>query len=135
MKRKLINLLVVTALVVCAGCAIAGDKIDVSKVITKPDAEKILGVPVKDAKGRNQNGKGGYYESEWSYRAIEGDKGSISTFSMRGETLRRILRRQCFPCCPPMAANRFASTVSVTKPSSARTRPAGPCCMFSKAIS
>ena len=75
MKRKLINLLVVTALVVCAGCAIAGDKIDVPKVITKSDAEKILGVPVKDAKGRNQNGTGGYYESEWSYRAIEGDKG------------------------------------------------------------
>ena len=75
MKRKLINLLIVTALVVCAGCAIAGDKIDVPKVITKSDAEKILGVPVKDAKGRNQNGKGGYYESEWSYRAIEGDKG------------------------------------------------------------
>jgi hypothetical protein len=75
MKRKLINLLIVTALVVCAGCAIAGDKIDVPKVITKSDAEKILGVPVKDAKGRNQNGTGGYYESEWSYRAIEGDKG------------------------------------------------------------
>ncbi len=71
MKRKLINLLIVTALVVCAGCAIAGDKIDVSKVITKSDAEKILGVPVKDAKGRNQNGKGGYYDSEWSYHAIE----------------------------------------------------------------
>src|SRR6266403_5867734 len=75
MKRKLINLLIVTAIVVCAGCAIAGDKIDVPKVITKSDAEKILGVPVKDAKGRNQNGTGGYYESEWSYRAIEGDKG------------------------------------------------------------
>ncbi len=75
MKRKLINLFVVTALIVCAGYAIAGDKIDVPKVITKSDAEKILGVPVKDAKGRNQNGTGGYYESEWSYRAIEGDKG------------------------------------------------------------
>jgi len=46
MKRKLINLFVVTALVVCAGYAIAGDKIDVPKVITKSDAEKILGVPV-----------------------------------------------------------------------------------------
>ena len=75
MKRKLINLFVVTALVVSAGYVIAGDKIDVPKVITKSDAEKILGVPVKDAKGRNQNGTGGYYESEWSYRAIEGDKG------------------------------------------------------------
>ena len=75
MKRKLINLLIVTALVVCAGYAIGGDKIDVPKVITKSDAEKILGVPVKDAKGRNKPGSGGYYESEWSYHAIEGDKG------------------------------------------------------------
>ena len=64
-------------IIICTGMrsATAGDKIDVPKVITKSDAEKILGVPVKDAKGHNQNGKGGYYESEWSYRAIEGDKG------------------------------------------------------------
>jgi hypothetical protein len=63
-------------IIICAGVrsATAGDKIDVPKVITKSDAEKILGVPVKDAKGRNQNGKGGYYESEWSYHAINGDK-------------------------------------------------------------
>src|SRR5712671_6296185 len=74
MKRKLINLLIVTALVVCAGCAIAGDKIDVPKVVTKSDAEKILGVPVKDAKGRNQNGTDGYYDSEWTYHAMKGDK-------------------------------------------------------------
>ena len=31
-------------------------------------------MPVKDAKGRNQNGTGGYYDSEWSYHAINGDK-------------------------------------------------------------
>jgi len=63
-------------IIICAGVgsATAGDKIDVPKVITKSDAEKILGVPVKDAKGRNQNGKGGYYDSEWSYHAINGDK-------------------------------------------------------------
>src|SRR5258708_28821759 len=105
MKRKLINLLIVTALVVCAGCAIAGDKIDVLKVITKSDAEKILGVPVKDAKGRNQNGKGGYYNRSGVIMRSKAISGSISTFSMRGEKLRRILLRQCFPCCPPMAAN------------------------------
>ena len=52
----------------------AGDKIDVPKVITKSDAEKILGVPVKDAKGRNQNGTDGYHDSEWTYHAINGDK-------------------------------------------------------------
>jgi hypothetical protein len=64
-------------IITCPGVrsAMAGDKIDVPKVITKSDAEKIVGVPLKDAKGRNQNGKGGYYDSEWSYHAIEGDKG------------------------------------------------------------
>jgi len=64
-------------IIICFGVrsAFAGDKIDVPKVITKSDVEKIVGVPVKDAKGRNKNGSGGYYESEWSYRAIEGDKG------------------------------------------------------------
>ena len=74
MRRTLVGFAILV--VICAGArpAIAGDKIDVPKVITKSDAEKILGVPVKDAKGRNQNGKGGYYDSEWNYHAINGDK-------------------------------------------------------------
>jgi hypothetical protein len=74
MRRTMVGFAVL--IVICAGVhsAMAGDKIDVPKVITKSDAEKILGVPVKDAKGRNQNGKGGYYDSEWSYHAIKGDK-------------------------------------------------------------
>ena len=67
MKRKLIIVLFGSAVAVCTWSAFAGDKIDVPKVITKSDAEKILGVPVKDAEGRNQNGTGGYYDSEWSY--------------------------------------------------------------------
>jgi hypothetical protein len=64
------------SIVICAGLrsATAGDKIDIPKVITKADAEKILGAPVKDARGRNQNGTDGYYDSEWSYHAIKGDK-------------------------------------------------------------
>jgi len=74
MKRKFINVVLGTAVAVCVCSAFAGKKIDVPKVITKSDAEKILGVLVKDAKGRNQNGTGGYYDSEWSYHAIEGDK-------------------------------------------------------------
>jgi hypothetical protein len=53
----------------------AGDKIDIPKVITKSDVEKIVGAPVKDPKGHNKNGTAGYYESEWSYRSSEGDKG------------------------------------------------------------
>lgn len=77
MKRKLINVVVGTAVAVSTCSAFAGDKIDVPKVITKSDAEKILGVPVKNAKGRNQNGTDGYYDSEWSYYAIKGDKALI----------------------------------------------------------
>jgi len=74
MRRTMVGFAIL--IIICFGVrsAIAGDKIDVPKVITKSDAEKILGVPVKDAKGRNQNGKGGYYDSEWSYHAIKGDK-------------------------------------------------------------
>lgn len=34
-------------------------------------------MPVKNAKGRNQNGTDGYYDSEWSYYAIKGDKALI----------------------------------------------------------
>lgn len=74
MRRALVGFAV--SIIICAGVrsATAGDKIDIPKVITKSDAEKTLGVQVKDAKGRNQNGTDGYYDSEWTYHAIEGDK-------------------------------------------------------------
>jgi len=75
MRRTMVGFAILIIISTGMRSATAADKIDVPKVITKSDAEKILGAPVKDAKGRNQNGKGGYYESEWSYRAIEGDKG------------------------------------------------------------
>ena len=74
MKRTLVGFAISIIICVAARWATAGDKIDVPKVITKSDAEKILGVPVKDAKGRNQNGTDGYYDSEWSYHAINGEK-------------------------------------------------------------
>jgi hypothetical protein len=74
MRRTMVGFAILIIICASARSAMAGDKIDVPKVITKSDAEKILGVPVKDAKGRNQNGKGGYYDSEWSYHAINGDK-------------------------------------------------------------
>jgi hypothetical protein len=77
MKPQFIEVAVAAAVAVCTCSAFTGDKIDVSKVVTKSDAEKILGVAVKDAKGRNQNGTGGYYDSEWSYYAIKGDKALI----------------------------------------------------------
>src|SRR6266481_9847891 len=74
MKTTLINLAVLTIAIVNLASATAGDKIDVPKVVTKSDAGKILGVTLKDAKGRNQNGTDGYYDSEWTYHAIKGDK-------------------------------------------------------------
>ena len=77
MRRTIVSFTIL--IIICAGVrsAMAGDKIDIPKVITKSDAEKILGVPVKDAKGRNQNGTNGYYDSEWSYYAIKGDRALI----------------------------------------------------------
>src|SRR4029453_19610088 len=101
MKRKLIYLFIVTALVICTGSAFAGDKIDVPKVITKSDAEKILGVPVKDAKGRNQNGKGGYYDSEGSYHAIKGDKGLMFDVLYAGGEAPPHLTQTMFSLLPP----------------------------------
>jgi hypothetical protein len=74
MKRTLVGFAISIIICVAARWATAGDKIDVPKVITKSDAEKILGGPVKDARGRNQNGTDGYYDSEWSYHAINGEK-------------------------------------------------------------
>jgi hypothetical protein len=68
MKHKLIIVVVGTAFAASACSAFAGEKVHVTKVITKADVEKILGVPVKDPKGRNKEGTDGFYESDWSYR-------------------------------------------------------------------
>ena len=87
--------------------AAAGDKIDVPKVVTKSDAEKILGVPVKDAKGRNQNGTDGYYDSEWSYRAIEGGKGLYFDVLYAGRKAPPLLTQTMFSVLP---ADRSKST-------------------------
>jgi hypothetical protein len=77
MKRRLLNLVIGTAVAVSASSAFAGDKIDVSAVVTKSDAEAILGAPVKEAKGRNKEGSDGFYDSEWSYHAVTGDKALV----------------------------------------------------------
>ena len=55
----------------------AGDKIDIPAVVTKAEAEKILGVPVKDPKGKNKEGKDGFYDSDWTYYAVTGDKALV----------------------------------------------------------
>jgi hypothetical protein len=96
-------------IIICAGVrsALAGDKIDVPKVTTKSDAEKILGVPVKDAKGRNQNGKGGYYDSEWTYHAINGDKWLYFDILYAGQEAPPHLTQTMFSVLP---ADRSKST-------------------------
>jgi len=100
MRRTMVGVAIL--IIICAGMrsAMAGDKIDVPKVITKSDAEKILGMPVKDAKGRNRNGKGGYYESEWSYHAIEGDKGVYFDVLYAGRDAPRHLSQTMFLMLP-----------------------------------
>ena len=107
MKRKLLNLVIGTAVAVSTCSTFAGNKIDIPKVVTKSDVEKILGEPVKDAKGHNQNGKGGYYESEWSYRAINGDKGLYFDVLYAGREAPPHLTQTMFSMLP---ADRSKST-------------------------
>src|SRR5437016_6404691 len=110
------NLIIAALLCVVVYSVAAGDKIDVSAVVTKSDAEAILGVPVKDPKGRNKEGSDGFYDSEWSYYAMTGDKALCSTCSTRGETPHRISLRQCFPCSARSGASQPPSMASATRP-------------------
>ena len=100
MRRTMVGFAIL--IIICAGVrsAMAGDKIDVPKVITKSDAEKILGVPVKDAKGRNQNGTDGYYDSEWSYHAVKGDKGLMFDVLYAGREAPPHLTQTMFSVLP-----------------------------------
>ena len=75
MRRTIVGFAILIIIYAGVRSVMAGDKIDIPKVITKSDVEKIVGAPVKDPKGHNKNGTAGYYESEWSYRSSEGDKG------------------------------------------------------------
>ena len=73
-----------TAILFATGLSLAEEKLDVSKIVTKADAEAVLGVPVKDAQGRNKEGADGFYDSEWSYYAVSGDKALIFDFLIPG---------------------------------------------------
>jgi hypothetical protein len=77
MKRTLLSFVFGTFFCLGLHSAAAADKLDVSTVITKADAEAILDVPVRDAKGRNKEGDDGFYDSEWSYYAEKGDKALV----------------------------------------------------------
>jgi hypothetical protein len=76
--RSIKNTVIIAALL-CVGAhsVAARDKIDVSAAVTKSDAEAILGVPVKDPKGRNKEGSDRFYDSEWSYHAVTGNKALV----------------------------------------------------------
>jgi hypothetical protein len=56
--------------------AVDEKKIDVSTIVTKTDAEKILGEPVNDARIRNMDGQDGYY-SKCNYSSINPGKSLI----------------------------------------------------------
>ena len=51
-------------------------KIDISTIVTKTDAEKILGEPVSDARIRNMDGQDGYY-SKCNYSSVNPGKSLI----------------------------------------------------------
>ncbi len=101
MKRKLINVAIGTAIAVSTCSAFAGEKVDVSTVITKAEAEKILGVPVKDAKGRNKEGADGFYESDWSYHAVKCDKALVLDLLVAGRDAPPDLTKTMFSVLPP----------------------------------
>ena len=91
MKRKLISVVVGTAAAVSTCSVFAGEKIDVSKVITKSDAQAVLGVPVNNAQGGNKKVADGSYDSEWSYYAVKGNKALVlDLFSPGGNAPPRL---------------------------------------------
>src|SRR6266498_4749144 len=95
------NLIIAALLCVVVYSVAAGDKIDVSAVVTKADAEAILGVPVKDAKGRNKEGSDGFYDSEWSYYALKGDKALVLDLMFAGREAPPHLTKTMFSVLPP----------------------------------
>jgi hypothetical protein len=101
MKSKVVHFIVATAVAVSVCSAFAGEKVDVTKVITKADAEKILGAPVKDAKGRNKQGTDGFYESDWTYSAVSGDKGLVLDLLVAGRDAPPNLTKTMFSVLPP----------------------------------
>src|SRR5262252_3868721 len=83
MKNTFIALIAAAASLPTIG-SFAAEKLDISQIITKADAEDALGVPVKDAKGKNKEGADGFYDSDWSYYAVSGDKALIFDFLIGG---------------------------------------------------
>ncbi len=101
MKLRLINIVAAAAFCLGSWTVFAGDKIDLSNVITKADAEKMLGVPVKDAKGWNKEGSDGFYDSEWSYYATKGDKALVLDLMFAGREAPPHLTKTMFSVLPP----------------------------------
>jgi len=63
MRRTIVGFAILIIIYAGVRSVMAGDKIDIPKVITKSDVEKIVGAPVKAPKGHNKNGTAGYYEA------------------------------------------------------------------------
>ena len=105
------NLIIAALLCVVVYSVAAGDKVDVPAVVTKADAEAILGVPVKDPKGRNKQGSDGFYDSEWSYYAVKGDKVLVFDVLYAGREAPPHLTQTMFPCSARSAASQSPSMV------------------------
>src|SRR6266536_1306993 len=87
MKLRLINIVAAAALCLWSWTVFAGDK--------------MLGVSVKDAKGRNKEGSDGFYDSEWSYYATKGDKALVLDLMFAGREAPPHLTKTMFSVLPP----------------------------------
>ena len=100
MQKALIHCIVWTIAFAYFRTATATEKVDISKVITKADAEAVLGVPVEQAKGRNKENPDGFYDSEWSYYAVQGDKALVFDLVFGGKDAPPHLAATMFSVLP-----------------------------------
>ena len=76
---KLSILLILVACTLTSGAAAAENRIDVSAIVTKAEAETLLGTKVKDATPRNVQGGDGYY-SKCNYYSVTPGKTLLVRF-------------------------------------------------------
>jgi hypothetical protein len=100
MQKTLIHCIVWTIAFAYFRTATATEKVDISKVITKADAQAVLGVPVEEAKGRNKENPDGFYDSEWSYYAVKGDKALVFDLVFGGKDAPPHLATTMFSALP-----------------------------------
>lgn len=68
-------------------CEAAEGSIDVAKIVDKPEAESLLGEPVKTPRPRNVNGSDGYYSKCTYYSASSRKSLVVRLHQPNGETV------------------------------------------------